>query len=166
MKTYNPLLLFLLTFNIGVSQNINELKAINTDIWYPFTKAYETYDADLFKSLHDSNLIRVSGNQKSIISFDAYMSGFKNRWQSKNRKQTISFRFIERIVSDNLASERGIYKLTVDLDSDSEQSYYGQFHVIHKKINGKWKLILDYDSSENNTINEESYLKASEITKN
>ncbi|HRI59468.1 MAG TPA: hypothetical protein PK228_07085 [Saprospiraceae bacterium] len=29
---------------------------------------------------------------------------------------------------------------------------YGQFHVFSRKENGRWKIAVDYDSSEGNTV--------------
>ncbi|MDT0557550.1 hypothetical protein RM697_02745 [Ichthyenterobacterium sp. W332] len=164
MKLFS-LLILLLIFNVNLfAQDKHEaLKAINADIWQNFTKAYETLDYDLFASIHDSSLLRVSGNQKTIRSFENYMNGYKDRWKTSTRKQTITFRFIERIVNKTNASERGIYKLTINPGKESEESYYGKFHVLHKNINGKWKIIFDYDSTENNSIDESSYTKAFSI---
>jgi len=74
--------------------------------------------------------------------------------------QTISFKFLERICNDSIASERGIYKLIRNPNTDIEKSYFGKFHVILKKESSIWKIIIDYDSSENNTINKTSYNNA------
>ncbi|WP_353778562.1 DUF4440 domain-containing protein [Winogradskyella sp. 3972H.M.0a.05] len=153
-------LLFFFSFSV-FSQNTEELKLINQQIWEPFSKAFETLDSDLFASIHNPALLRVSGDQKTIRFFDAYMAGYKDRWKDNTSiKHTISFRFFERIADKNIASERGIYKLTMNPGSQKERSFYGQFHVLHKKVDGRWKIILDYDSSENDTINEASYNSA------
>ncbi|MCF7561676.1 nuclear transport factor 2 family protein [Sabulilitoribacter multivorans] len=152
--------LFLCFGNIVTSQETNHLKAINTDVWSPFTKAFETFDYILFASIHSEDLVRVSGDSKNVKGKTTYIEGYKKRWVNKNSNQTISFRFLERIANDISASERGIYKLTVNPNTANEQSYYGKFHVILRKENGTWKLLVDYDSSESNTINETSYNEA------
>ena len=36
----------------------------------------------------------------------------------------------------------------------------GKFHVILVKVDNLWKLLVDYDSNEDNTINEKSYKSA------
>jgi len=91
---------------------------------------------------------------------EAYLNGYIPRWENATNSQTISFRFLERICNNDKASERGIYKFTVHLNSDKEQSYYGKFHVILSKEESVWKILVDYDSSENKTINEVSYSNA------
>ena len=152
--------LFLMVQQFCNAQDYKDLNDINTQVWESFTKAFETYDYSLFASIHSQDLVRVSGDGKSIKLFSEYIEGYKNRWVNKKGNQIISFRFLERIVTDNYASERGIYKLTVNLNTYEEKSYYGQFHVLLKHENKRWKLIMDYDSSEMNTINEASYKSA------
>ncbi|NNC50198.1 MAG: nuclear transport factor 2 family protein [Flaviramulus sp.] len=142
------------------SQNTTNLKAINIDIWSNFTKAFEELDYELFSSLHCDDLVRVSGDSKSIKSKAVYIDGYKSRWTNQSIKRTISFRFLERICNDKTASERGIYKLTIYPDSPNEKSYYGKFHVLLKKENGSWKILVDYDSSESNTIDESTFNEA------
>ncbi|WP_223033261.1 nuclear transport factor 2 family protein [Hanstruepera marina] len=142
------------------SQEKSHLTDINKQIWEPFTSAFETFDYNLFASLHREDLIRVSGNGKHIQNKKDYIKGYESRWSNSNRSQTISFRFLERIANNESASERGIYKLTLNPNTEQEQSFYGKFHVLLKKENEIWKILVDYDSSENNTINEESYNNA------
>ena len=143
-----------------IGQNSKVLSSINSDVWHPFSKAFESKDIDLFRSIHDDGLIRVAANINEIKDLDSYMEGYRTNWESQQRTQHIEFRFLERIHNDSIASERGIYKFTIHPNTDSETSYYGKFHVLLTKNGGIWKLLLDYDSNENNTINEASYLKA------
>ena len=53
-----------------------------------------------------------------------------------------------------------IYKLTRNPNTLDERSYYGKFHVIFKKENNAWKILVDYDSTENNLIDETSFQNA------
>lgn len=152
--------LFFLLGSKTMSQNINDLKDINSQIWSNFTKSFETLDYQLFESLHSNDLIRVNGDIKSIKTKEAYLKGYKNRWENGSLKQTISFRFLERISKDSMSSEHGIYKFTRDLDTQNEKSYYGKFHVILKKEENLWKILIDYDSTENESINEIPYNNA------
>ena len=145
------------------AQNKMHFEAIDTQIWEPFTKAFETSDYNLFGSLHSEELVRVNGNGKRIQNKESYISGYKTRWRNNTQNQTISFRFLERIVNDQSASERGIYKLTLNPGTNQEQSYYGKFHVILKTENNLWKILVDYDSTENNSITEMSYNNAFEM---
>ena len=142
------------------SQNAHHFELINKQVWEQFTKAFETSDYELFGSLHSDDLIRVSGNGKRILGKENYIQGYETRWIENKQARTISFRFLERIANEHSGSERGVYKLTINSGTEKEQNYYGKFHVILRKERGIWKILVDYDSSENDTINEESYLNA------
>ncbi len=152
-------ILFLL-INISTFSQSEDLKDINIQVWQNFTKAYEMLDYNLFASLHSEDLVRVSGNSKTIKDKITYINSYKKWWKTKDKQQSISFRFLERIVNNDKASERGIYKLTTNPNTENEKNHYGKFHVIHIKENGIWKILVDYDSSENEAINETSYLEA------
>jgi hypothetical protein len=101
--------------------------------------------------------LRINADGKRLLTKEDYIQGYEKRWANDKQNQTISFRFIERIVNDEYGSERGIYKLTMNPNTEQEQHYYGKFHVLLRKEKSIWKLLADYDSSEGNTINENSY---------
>lgn len=150
-----------LIFNISNAQKSDNLKAINT-VWAKFYKAFETLDHSLMADIHSKDLVRVSGGNR-IIDYDTYINNYKSGFErDKKAGQTseISLRFFERLNNENSASERGIYKLIRNKGTDNEQAYYGQFHVLFKKIDNEWKITMDYDSSEGNTIGEDDYKKA------
>jgi len=162
MKTFKPFFLFVcICFVLQIqAQNNKCLNEINNQVWSNFTKAFETFNHELFGNLHTKNLVRVGGNSKLLRNKTDYINGYATRWKTNKTPQTISFRFLERICNDIKASERGIYKLTVNNGLPNQQSYYGKFHVILVKVDNLWKLLVDYDSNEDNTINEKSYKSA------
>ena len=156
------LVVFLVFYtNNSQAQNIENLKAINA-VWAKFYSAFETLDYTQMADIHSKDLVRVSSGV-NILDYDTYIDNYKINFQrDKEYKQTntISLRFFERINNDDTASERGIYKLVRNKGTEKEGAYYGQFHVIFKKIDGEWKIIMDYDSTESNTIGEDDYNKA------
>lgn len=160
-------ILFLVIFtNHSNAQSINNLKAINKT-WEKFYKAFDSLDYKLMAEIHSKKLVRISGG-KRITDYENYINNYKIRFKkakSNNVVNTISLRFFERINNDVNASERGIYKLIRVDNQKKKQTYYGQFHVLFKKEDGIWKIVMDYDSNENNTIGEENYIKAHAIDK-
>ena len=149
----------------GNAQTTNNFEAINV-VWYKFYQAFATLDYRPMAEIHSKRLVRVSGDQ-TIRDYDTYIGNYKNSFdQTRKNGETneISLRFFERINNDSVASERGIYKLIRNKGRQSEQAYYGQFHVIFIKEGGEWKILMDYDSSEGGTIDEQSYAKTHGIT--
>ncbi|MFC0605153.1 nuclear transport factor 2 family protein [Winogradskyella pulchriflava] len=156
-----PLVFLVFTSTTMYAQKADNLKAINI-VWAKFYKAFETLDYTLMADIHSKDLVRVSGG-KRILDYDTYINNYKVGFESDKKAgqtSTISLRFFERISNEFTASERGIYKLVRNKGTDNEQAYYGQFHVVLKKINDEWKITMDYDSSESGTIDEDDYKKA------
>ncbi len=112
--------------------------------------------------IHFKELVRISGG-KRISDYDTYIDRYKLQF-SKSRENgitnNISLRFFERINNDFVPSERGIYRLIRNKNKTDEQTFFGQFHVIFKKENGEWKILMDYDSTESNTIGEDDFGRA------
>jgi hypothetical protein len=48
----------------------------------------------------------------------------------------------------------------IDKGTEKEQIFYEKFHLILKKYNDEWKLVVDYDSNEGGSIGEEEFMKA------
>lgn len=155
-------LLFVCSFSL-IAQDSEVIRQINEDVYIPFSEAYANKNIVQFASLQSEQLIRISGDGKQVKSKSEYIAGIANWWKDSNNTLSIDFRFIERIVNEKNASERGIYKIKVNKGKENERYSYGKFHVILEKINSKWKFIVDYDSNEGNTIDEEDFQEASEM---
>jgi len=132
---------------------------INQDMYGNFSEAFGKLDYSLFASIHSKEMIRISGgNGGEIKSVKKYLDGYKKRWSDPKRKASpIDFRLFERVISDSLVSDRGIYRVTYKNDKGETNYSYGQFHVLLQMENGSWKILIDYDSNEKNTINKNSY---------
>lgn len=164
MKLTFQLLFVCLVVTVSYGQSKENFLDINKT-WTKFYKAFETLDHNIMAEIHSEDLIRISGGRR-ILDYQTYINNYKANFErNKNagRTNNITLRFFERLNNDSRASERGIYKLTVNKGKPDEQSYYGQFHVLLQKVNDKWLITMDYDSSEGGTIGEEQYLKASAI---
>lgn len=136
---------------------------INEQVWKPFIKGLNNADTDLFLSVHSKDLVRSPRDGKEVFGWDEYYK--QSKVANTNRKSDgtaldIQLRFTERIAQGNKSIEVGIYKTTVTRKGEAPQSFYGRFHVVERKENGKWKILVDTDSSEGDTIGEEHFLAA------
>lgn len=143
------------------AEKIEVQKQINQQVWLPFAQAYSALDDARLMELHSTDFLRVSN--AGILTKSEYAAEQKV-WFSTSRSngisRTIEFRFTERIISTDHASERGVYKAVRRRNGNDERIYYGKFHVLCRKEQGVWKLLLDYDSDEQGTINEQSFRQA------
>lgn len=140
---------------------IAQLQAINRDIWTPFSEAYASADAEKYISLHSPDFIRASGgDHPEIFNLNHYAensrTGFQ-RGKEQGFKTRIRFAFIERVVSAAFASERGIYHYHSENGKGQVYDGYGKFHVVERFENGRWKILFDYDSNENGTIDKADF---------
>jgi ketosteroid isomerase-like protein len=164
MKKLSVFLLFIL-FLIGKinAQTSEIIKEINEQVYERFTLAYEHKDVELFRKIQHDDLIRVSGDSKKISSKSEYLMGIGNWWAHSEDQLTIEFRFYERINSESLASEIGVYRIKIENPSQPTRYSYGEFHVILTKRTGEWKFLVDYDSSKNGTVGEKQFKEARDM---
>ena len=130
----------------GVAQ-----KEINEQVWKPFIKSFSSGDDEGFKVLHSKDVIRVIRDSKQIMGYEQYFKkvpdSIKTKWG--NWKKHIELRFIQRIASNDKAFEVGYYKTTsTNVLTHENRTGYGKFHVLLRKENGVWKILMDADANE------------------
>ena len=138
-------------------------REINTQVWIPFIENFNNRNAEGFLAVHSKDVIRSPRDSKMIFGWDEYL---KEQQQSSEggkasgRKHALELRFTERIAKDGLAIEVGIYKTTSTDQKGKSFSFFGRFHVVLRKEQNVWKILVDTDSSEGDTIGEKEFLAA------
>ncbi|MDX2218067.1 MAG: hypothetical protein SF172_03510 [Burkholderiales bacterium] len=139
------------------------LKAIDADVWVPYSKAFADGRANDYIALHSKSLLRVMGDVKYVDPYDGFARNMTEMFDSlkkQNVKVTIQFRFTERIASADTASERGIYEFVMTDAKGKVTKNYSRFHNFLKKEGGKWKIVMDYDNGEKGAVTEATYKAA------
>ncbi|SKC78626.1 YybH family protein [Ohtaekwangia koreensis] len=157
MKKWIVFLFIVISF-AGYSQEIQ--KQINEQVWEPFITSFSNHDTQGFMSVHSQDLIRTPRDSKTLLSFDQYKkqnTEGDNKALQQKTKRSIELHFLERIANENQAYEVGVYKTTVINAQGESRSFYGKFHVVLRKENGIWKILVDSDSSEGGTISEKDF---------
>jgi ketosteroid isomerase-like protein len=142
------------------------LRELNDDIWHEFRRAYAACDGAAYLALHTPDLIRAGGPAKEVLgraAYEAQALPWMAEVAGRGDELAIDFRFLERLVGDELASERGVYQLTVRPAGKEQRTLYGKFHTFARKDGGRWRIAVDYDSNENGTVTAETYAAASAI---
>lgn len=165
MKYRIPLLLLMLSIisATSIAQNKAILEQINQDVWVRFCHAFDSLDYTISEEIHTKDIMRISADQNMISDYKSYMENIQqsfNNSKERNESRNIELRFFERLADDSIASERGVYKFTLNKGTSKERDFYGQFHVLLVKREGIWKILMDYDSNENNTIDDSSFQAA------
>jgi ketosteroid isomerase-like protein len=160
MRTLITLLFVIVSVTLHAQSSQTE---INTQVWKPFIKYFSDHNATAFLALHSKDVVRSPRDAKTIWGYDEYLKKQSegDAYELKNNlKRTLELRFTERIANGDNAIEVGIYKTVVTSPDGKQQIYFGRFHVVLKKIKGTWKIIVDTDYTENNTIGENDFLAA------
>jgi ketosteroid isomerase-like protein len=139
---------------------------INSQVWKPFIKAFNERDTKGFMAVHSKDVVRSSRDSKTVLNWNEYNQQTERWDQQENKsssKRQLELRFTERLANKDQAVEVGIYKTSYIQSDGNTRSFFGRFHVVHRKENGIWKMLVDMDSSENNTISEKDFLTATAI---
>jgi ketosteroid isomerase-like protein len=138
-------------------------KQINEQVWKPFIKNFNENNTNGFMAVHSKDVTRSPRDSKSVWNWEEYgkeqAAGDQQDIKEK-RKRTLELRFTERINSKDRAIDVGIYKTSYLLQDGSKQIYFGRFHVVLRKEKSIWKIFVDTDSSEGDTIGEKEFLRA------
>ncbi len=151
---------------IDLLTNRQVLAEINRDVWIPFQTAYAHGDAESFIALHAPDVIRIEGNGGWVGGFADYAARLREWFQWVDVQEgtlDIRFRFLERHASDDIASERGVYRLSLTYPDAEERVWYGRFHTISRKRGDTWRIAVDYDSDEDGTVTEETFYSGREM---
>ena len=151
MKILAFVTLILLTAIAAFSQQGNLQKEINDQVWKPFIEAFNNQNDKAFSAVHSKEVIRVSQDDNRIMGYSEYFKKVpdseKARW--KDWKRSIELRFLQRIASGDKAFEVGYYKSsTTNTVTGEKRTGYGKFHVLLRKENGAWKILMDADANE------------------
>lgn len=132
--------------NLAIEQEVNE------QLWKPFKIAWEQRNAEAFNDLHTDDVLRVSkwGGVKIGSEYkDRITESYK---RTDNRKRTIDFWLEHRYYSGNTGYEVGYLKIVMQEEGKEARYSYSRFHVVLKKINGKWKISQDWDTNNINGV--------------
>ena len=143
--------ILLLLYGDSSAQKDTLQREINEQVWKPFIKSFNNNDDGGFKAVHSKDIIRVTQDNNGIIGYDEYFKSVPDSLKSKwaNWKKNIELRFIQRIAANGKAFEVGYYKTSSTNTTTGEtRSGYGKFHVLLRKENGAWKILMDADVNE------------------
>ncbi|MEV0676353.1 nuclear transport factor 2 family protein [Actinosynnema sp. NPDC050436] len=136
-------------------------RELDHDVWEPFRSAYRHLDAAAFLAVHSPDLIRAGGPAKQVLGYSDYarqMVEWFDRVRANGDSLDIRFRFVERLASADAASERGLFRIDA-IRAGTPKVFYGRFHVLCRKPDNRWRIVVDYEADED--VTEEVFEAAS-----
>lgn len=140
------------------------VKEIDEQVWKPFIRSFNSDDNKGFRDVHSKEMIRVIQDGKDIFGYEQYFREMPDSVKARRSdwKKNIELRFIQRIAKNDKAFDVGYYKTTsVNIKTGETRKGIGKFHVLLRKENGVWKILMDADTSEG--VTEEAFNKAAPI---
>jgi hypothetical protein len=123
------------------------LREIDAQVWYPFIRTFGAFDADGFNALHSNNVLRAGpwGMRHGAEYFESNVrDNARNMEAGITRAIALTFEY--RVHTADTGYEVGYYRVRSTRDGIT-RSFYGQFHVVLKKIDGAWKIAQDWDAN-------------------
>ena len=156
---------FFLSFLVVQSQKKEVSKtvveSIEKDVWVPFMESYTELDSEKLKSLHTSDIVRITLDNNVVKSGQTYLDefgGFLNQVGENGGQLGIAFALLTTAINDteDLVYQTGYYEFSSKNKDDQDLIVrgYGHFSVGLRKTEGIWKLFLDSDKRVNITKEE------------
>jgi len=145
------LFLAFISLTSSVAQNVENIQMeIDKSLWKPFQIAFETIDGPALNALYAEQVLRVTPN--GIDTQNRFKEANLKRFEENIASETniqLDFWFDSRHTNSTTSYEVGFYKMKLT-NAKEENTTYGQFHIVLKKIDGLWKITQDWDTTEIN----------------
>ncbi len=139
-------LLFSSPFAIAYADVSTEQKVIDVTVWKTFRNAFEQLDGDALNSVYADSVLRVTPegldteNQFKVFNKTRFDENIAN-----DDRVALDFWFDSRRTSSTTSYDVGFYRVMINSKSGSS-TFYGQFHIVLRKIDGDWKIVQDWDT--------------------
>lgn len=122
-------------------------REIDIAVWKPFHAAFEARDAKALNALYAEQVLRVTpAGVDTEGRFKQQNAESYARTNAQGTKTSLDFWFDSRQSTKDTSYEVGVFRIT-STTNGKESTFYGQFHIVIKKINGVWKITQDWDSA-------------------
>ncbi len=122
--------------------------------WAKLAKTVEEGDFEGYKALYhpDAVVVFAGGENKISVPISkalaSWEKGFNNTRDGK-QKDTVEFRFSQRIVNETTAHETGIFIFTsMDNNGKVKAKYVTHFEMVWVKKEGNWYALTEYQKSD------------------
>ena len=123
-------------------------KAIDETVWKTFERAFERMDGEALNSVYADDVLRVTpeGLDTTGAFKRANLSRFDEN-KARGDRIALDFWFDSRQTSANVSYDVGFYRVGITAASGETSYFYGQFHIVLKKLDGEWKIVQDWDTA-------------------
>lgn len=120
---------------------------IDKSIWHPFKQAFESQDGQALNDLYAEEVLRVT--PEGVDTDSTFKTLNLERFAAnKERGDSIELNFWldKRQSTDSVSYNVGFYRIGITSRSGKTDFFYGQFHIVLQKSNGRWRIAQDWDT--------------------
>lgn len=123
-------------------------KVIDQTVWKKFQSAFEQLDGDALNAVYGAQVLRVTPD--GLDTSNQFKQANKTRFDaniSRGDRIELDFWFDSRHTNATTSYDVGFYRVGVTSAAGTTSHFYGQFHIVLKKIQGQWKIVQDWDTA-------------------
>ena len=135
-------------------------------MWWPIRRAYSARDIDSLLRLYSPDVIRAGGPNREVLDFANFAAAGSAWFAQLTNDDTalqIDFRFTERLLDKDSASERGVFKVATTKPNEPSEIIYGRFHIFLRRIE-RWMIVVDYDSHDREPVSSHDFSAAQPVS--
>ena len=123
-------------------------RVIDKTVWKAFQSAFERLDGEALNSVYADDVLRVTPD--GLDNRGRFKLANKTRFQEnkvRGDRIKLDFWFDSRHTNASVSYDVGFYRIRITSSSGETSSFYGQFHIVLKNIDGSWKIVQDWDTA-------------------
>ena len=123
-------------------------KEINTTVWKAFQDAFQALDGKALNDVYADNVLRITSDGIDTQSAfkEANVTRFAENIKNGDRI-ALDFWLDSRQTNETTSYDVGFYRMAMTTSAGATNTFYGQFHIVLKNIDGGWKIAQDWDTS-------------------
>lgn len=123
-------------------------RVIDQQVWKPFKQAFEGLDGEALNAIYAESVLRVT--PEGLDTNGRFKQFNRSRFDAniaKGDRLVLDFWFDSRHTNSSTSYEVGFFRMAITSKAGETATYYGQFHIVLKKREGKWKIYQDWDTA-------------------
>ena len=144
----STLLLSLVTTVTIAESSIPDIHAeIDRSVWQVFQSAFEQLDGETLNSVYADDVLRVT--PEGLDTAGRFKLANRSRFQGNRERGDrieLDFWFDSRHTSPTVSYDVGFYRVRTTSRPGEINDFYGQFHIVLRNLNGRWKIVQDWDT--------------------
>jgi hypothetical protein len=135
---------------LEVAQDSAHLASLN-QFWEEVSRTVRMGDFEGYSATCHKEGVLVSGKSKTSVTLDAALEAWKPgfmKTKAGNTKDSVAFRFSQRIGNATTAHETGIFHFTSVDSAGMGRDSYVHFEALLVHQEGSWKILMEYQKGE------------------